>query len=36
MTLTKTEIWEELERRRAIAIRRVVEARESILSDKYE
>lgn len=36
MTLTKTDIWEELERRRAIAIRRAAEAHEDILSDKYE
>lgn len=36
MELTKTDIWEELERRRAIAIRRAVEAHEGILSGKCE
>lgn len=32
MQLTKTDIWEEIERLRAIAIRRAVEAHEGILS----
>lgn len=36
MTLTKTEIYEEVERLRAIAIRKAAAAHEDILSNKYE
>lgn len=36
MALTKIEIYEEVERLRAIAIRKAAAAHEDILSDKYE
>lgn len=36
MTLTKTEIWEEVESLKAIAIRKAEAAHEDILSKKYE
>lgn len=36
MTLTKTDIWEEIERLKAIAIRKAEAAHEDILSKKYE